>query len=194
MPKRLPLSVLFQENPIIEYLESEGVSPSAKQSERRIKYLCPLPGHKESKPSFCVDPTADPQLFYCFGCQRGGTIIDLVVHMEGLTVRDAIRKLGKDLDIDPEELERKYSKQIKAAAAFRPPDTDLDQQLMSMSRICRHYLRSVGDTAEERRIIDSFWSKVDERIMEFEFDAVAEMAENLQSILAARQDKLTSNS
>jgi DNA primase len=38
--------------------------------------LCPLPAHADHQPSFLVDPNKN--LFYCYGCGRGGDVIRLV--------------------------------------------------------------------------------------------------------------------
>lgn len=37
---------------------------------------CPLPYHQDSTPSFQV--STDKQLAYCFGCHRGGDVIDVI--------------------------------------------------------------------------------------------------------------------
>lgn len=43
---------------------------------------CPLPGHDDSSASFYVYPKT--KSFWCFGCQRGGDVIDFAKH-HGLT-------------------------------------------------------------------------------------------------------------
>ena len=40
--------------------------------------LCPF--HREKTPSFHI--SSDKQLFYCFGCNSGGNIIDFVAKIE----------------------------------------------------------------------------------------------------------------
>ena len=39
--------------------------------------LCPYPDHNEKTPSFSVSP--EKNFYYCFGCQRGGDAIKLVM-------------------------------------------------------------------------------------------------------------------
>jgi hypothetical protein len=65
------------------------------------KALCPLPGHDERTPS-CQVFTAAEQGWYCYGCQRGGTIIDLGAAIYGIEPRgrgfhDIRRRLASDL-------------------------------------------------------------------------------------------------
>jgi DNA primase catalytic core len=52
---------------------------------------CPLPGHEDEKPSFIVTPRKN--LWHCMGCDKGGSIIDLVMQLDGLAFRGAVGKL-----------------------------------------------------------------------------------------------------
>jgi DNA primase len=58
--------------------------------------LCPF--HAERTPSFTVSP--DKQLFYCFGCHVGGNVFTFIMKLEGLTFREAVRRLGERAGID----------------------------------------------------------------------------------------------
>ena len=58
--------------------------------------LCPF--HAERTPSFTVSP--DKQLFYCFGCHVGGNVFTFIMKLEGLTFREAVRRLGERTGID----------------------------------------------------------------------------------------------
>ena len=49
---------------------------------REGKVSCPLPGHDDGTPSCQVYPDAD-RGWYCFGCERGGTIYDLAALLAG---------------------------------------------------------------------------------------------------------------
>ena len=53
--------------------------------------LCPF--HNEKTPSFSVAP--DKQIFYCFGCGKGGGPIRFIMDAEGLDFPDAVRFLAK---------------------------------------------------------------------------------------------------
>ena len=55
------------------------------------KAKCPFPDHSDTNPSFVVYP--ETQSFYCFGCKRGGSVIDYVMHRDGVTACEAIRIL-----------------------------------------------------------------------------------------------------
>jgi DNA primase len=58
----------------------------------RLAARCPLPGHeRDREPSFVV--YADQDRYHCFGCRRGGDVIDLVATIEGLPFGAAIAAL-----------------------------------------------------------------------------------------------------
>src|SRR5436190_10774025 len=48
---------------------------------------CPF--HKETKPSFSVNPAKE--IFYCFGCQKGGSVFTFVMEMERVPFPEAIK-------------------------------------------------------------------------------------------------------
>ncbi len=58
---------------------------------RDLVGLCPF--HAEKTASFSVSPSK--QLFFCFGCHRGGGVIQFIKEEEGLDFPDAVRFLAK---------------------------------------------------------------------------------------------------
>ncbi len=62
--------------------------------------LCPF--HSEKTGSFSVSP--DKQIFYCFGCKKGGGVINFIMDIENLPFPDAVRFLAKRAGMEvPEE-------------------------------------------------------------------------------------------
>ena len=62
--------------------------------------LCPF--HNEKTGSFSVSP--DKQIYYCFGCKRGGGVINFIMEEENLPFPDAVRFLAKRAGMEvPEE-------------------------------------------------------------------------------------------
>ena len=53
--------------------------------------LCPF--HNEKTPSFSVSP--GKQIYHCFGCKKGGGVINFIMEIENLTVPEAVRFLAK---------------------------------------------------------------------------------------------------
>lgn len=61
--------------------------------------LCPF--HREKTPSFHI--SADKQLYYCFGCGSGGTLIDFIKKAENLDFVDSIKYLAERAGVTLEE-------------------------------------------------------------------------------------------
>ena len=62
-----------------------------KQKGRRFWGCCPF--HNEKTPSFSVD--SESQLYYCFGCHKGGTVINFVMDLERMEFMDAVKFLAE---------------------------------------------------------------------------------------------------
>ncbi len=69
------------------------VSSYVSLTKKGSKYwgLCPF--HSEKTPSFSVSP--DRQMYYCFGCHKGGGAINFVMELEGLGFVDAVDLLAR---------------------------------------------------------------------------------------------------
>jgi DNA primase len=65
------LNELKQQISLMDYLQAHDWYPVRPLSRGRWLGLCPL--HEDHKPSFLVDPSKE--LFYCYGCGRGGDVI-----------------------------------------------------------------------------------------------------------------------
>ncbi len=59
--------------------------------------LCPF--HNEKTPSFSVN--AELNLYHCFGCKAGGSVVQFVMEMEKLTYPEALLYLAKQYHIAP---------------------------------------------------------------------------------------------
>ena len=53
--------------------------------------LCPFHGEKTA--SFSVAP--EKGIYYCFGCHKGGGVINFIMEIENLSYPDAVRFLAK---------------------------------------------------------------------------------------------------
>ncbi|MCL2152501.1 MAG: DNA primase [Oscillospiraceae bacterium] len=70
-----------------------------KRSGANMFGLCPF--HSEKTPSFSVN--ADKQIYYCFGCGKGGGAINFVMEIENVTFRDAVEILARRVGLDVPE-------------------------------------------------------------------------------------------
>ena len=70
--------------------------------------LCPF--HSEKTGSFSVAP--DKQIYHCFGCKKGGGVINFIMEEENLSFPDAVRFLAKraGMEVPEEEGDREASR------------------------------------------------------------------------------------
>ena len=83
----------------LEELVSEYVP--LKQKGRRFWGCCPF--HNEKTPSFSVD--SESQLYYCFGCHKGGTALNFVMEMERMEFQEAVKYLAERVHMPLPEAE-----------------------------------------------------------------------------------------
>ncbi|HXI24314.1 MAG TPA: DNA primase [Pyrinomonadaceae bacterium] len=56
-------------------------------------WRAPCPFHKETKPSFNVNPSKE--MFFCFGCHKGGTVFNFIMEMERISFPEAIKLVAE---------------------------------------------------------------------------------------------------
>ena len=79
---------LIARNPIEDVV---GQYVNLRRSGSNLFGLCPFHGEKTA--SFSVAP--DKGMYYCFGCHKGGGVINFQMEVEGLSYPDAVRALAK---------------------------------------------------------------------------------------------------
>ena len=98
---------LTERNDIVEVV-SEYVQ-LGRRSGTNMFGLCPF--HNEKTPSFSVNP--DRQIYHCFGCGKGGGVINFVMEVENLSFPEAVEKLARragmampEQEFDPQSKKR----------------------------------------------------------------------------------------
>jgi DNA primase len=125
--------------------------------KKGANWMACCPFHKEKTPSFSVSPAKE--IFYCFGCHKGGSVFNFVMEMERVSFPEAIKlvaeksgvPLPKLVDDSRFEARRQESDQVielnKWALEW------WEQQLVSSAegRIARDYLKRREITDETRQ-------------------------------------------
>lgn len=121
-----------------------------KRSSANLFGLCPF--HNEDTPSFSVSPSK--QIFYCFGCHKGGNVITFIREIEKCTWPQALKILADRVGIQlPEPDDAAYRERLERNAT-------LQKIYLEAARYYYHSLQSpAGATArrylKERAIADS---------------------------------------
>ncbi len=87
---KIPDTVLDQINLKLSAVDIIGEHVTLTSKGGKHWGLCPF--HHEKTPSFSVD--GDKNLFYCFGCHKGGSMITFLMDLENITFHDAVEKLA----------------------------------------------------------------------------------------------------
>ena len=85
--KSVDIPALKRRYPLGDVVEASGVKLVGRSRVRQG--VCPF--HDETAGSFTV--YADSQRWYCFGCGLGGDVLDFIQRLDGVELREAIRRL-----------------------------------------------------------------------------------------------------
>ena len=106
---------LIARNPIEDVV---GQYVSLKRAGANMFGLCPFHGEKTA--SFSVAP--DKGIYYCFGCHKGGGVVNFMMEVEGLSYQDAVRSLAKRVGLevpDDEQYQSRYRQQERLWALHK---------------------------------------------------------------------------
>ena len=109
------LDELVARNPIEDVV---GQYVTLRRSGSNLFGLCPFHGEKTA--SFSVAP--DKGIFYCFGCHKGGSVINFQMEIEGMSYPDAVRALAKRAGMEvpgDEQYQSRYHQQERLWALHK---------------------------------------------------------------------------
>src|SRR5258707_724484 len=121
-------------------------------------WAAPCPFHKEPKPSFSVSPAKE--MFFCFGCHKGGTVFTFVMEIERVDFPEAIKivaeKSGMPLPkmVDDSRFEARKRDSDQVIELNQWAMTWWEDQLNSKSapaQAAREYLEQRGITEETQK-------------------------------------------
>ena len=139
--------VAFPESFIQELIERNDIADVvsayvklSKKSGSNLFGLCPF--HSEKTPSFSVAP--DKQIYHCFGCGKGGSVINFVMEIENLSYPDAVRFLARraGLAVPEDEKDANYSRRERMLQLNRDAARFFYEQLsVPYGEIARQYIK-----------------------------------------------------
>jgi DNA primase len=71
--------------------------------KKGANWMACCPFHKEKTPSFSVSPAKE--IFYCFGCHKGGTVFNFVMEIERVSFPEAIKLVAEKTGVPLPKLE-----------------------------------------------------------------------------------------
>ncbi len=134
---------LVARNPIEEVV---GQYVSLKRSGANLFGLCPFHGEKTA--SFSVAP--DKGIYYCFGCHKGGGVVNFMMELEGLSYPDSVRALAKRVGMEvpeDEQYQSRYRQQERLWALMKEAGRFFNEKLYAPEGAeCRAYISKRGLT------------------------------------------------
>ncbi|MBE8588375.1 CHC2 zinc finger domain-containing protein [Xenorhabdus griffiniae] len=80
---------------LVAIIEQQGRQLFKRGKDMTV--LCPF--HEEKTPSMVITPSKN--LYHCFGCDAGGSVLDWVMKTENLSLRHAVERLRAVLGVNP---------------------------------------------------------------------------------------------
>ena len=150
MARMIPEEFVAEVTQRLDIADVVGAYVNLRKQGRNLIGLCPF--HNEKTPSFSV--SQEKQIFYCFGCHKGGNALKFLMAIEGLTFPEAVEKAAAmvGLEIPQEQISpqenaamqrrKRYFKRMAEAAAW------YQQCLWQKGPNAKSYLQSRGLNAE----------------------------------------------
>ncbi len=133
---------------LLRLAESQGYEPKKEGKD----YVMCCPFHDDKTPSLKITPSKN--LFHCFGCGAGGSVIDWVIKTQGVSFRHAVELLKDDSSLVANVADEK-TKTVKFATVRKlasPLSENADQQtaLQQVIGFYHQTLKENNEVQEER--------------------------------------------
>ena len=138
---RIPEAQIAQIIDRLDIVDVVAEYSALRQRGRRYWGLCPF--HTEKTPSFTV--SAEQPTFYCFGCGKGGGLIQFVMEVEQLPFPEAVRMLAERAGVQLE------TEQRPAGAITRRQYVELNGRI---AETFHHVLRTSTAAAAARAYLE----------------------------------------
>ena len=145
----------YSEDLVDEILAStdivEVVNEYVPLKRRGANYLGLCPFHKEKTPSFTVSP--DKQIYKCFGCGQGGSVIQFISKLENLDFRETLEFLAEKSNID---LERYIT-----STSYQDTKKDIRDTITRINKSTARYFYEalVEETKKDTSLLKSYLFK-----------------------------------
>ena len=126
--------------------------------KKGTNWMACCPFHQEKSPSFSVSPSKD--IFYCFGCSKGGSVFNFVMEMERVSFPEAVRIVAEKSGMPLPQMEGEGKFEARRQEADAVVELNAwalewwEQQYGAdneEARFAREYVEGRGITEETRR-------------------------------------------
>ncbi|HEN47442.1 MAG TPA: hypothetical protein ENI75_03670, partial [Mizugakiibacter sp.] len=131
---------LKQTTDLVAVIKDRGVQ--LRKSGRVYKGRCPF--HEEKTPSFTVNPAE--HLWHCFGCDKGGNVIQFVQLVDQISFPEAVKRLNghqRDALVEPP-----VSGKTSSSLTAQPPPVNPAQRVKLLTRVAAFYQKCFANRPE----------------------------------------------
>lgn len=133
---RSDLEALKASVDLIEVMRSAGIE--LKPVGRNFTAICPW--HDDEEASLVVNP--EKQLYNCFGCDAKGDVLTFLEKSEGLSFREAVRRLHA------------LASGLSSSEPIPPTSTSRPQDPELLKRVAEHYQKGLAESEEARAYLE----------------------------------------
>jgi len=121
--------------------------------KRGVNHIGLCPFHKEKTPSFTV--SQDKQIYKCFGCGQGGTVIQFISKMENLDFRETLEVLSEKAGIDLKRFE------VNTGRGFSRDNTDDKEKVFNINKEAARYFHEalIEETSKSNSLLKEYLNK-----------------------------------
>jgi DNA primase len=148
------------EVPVLQLAEQMGVE--LKQHGDEYLGLCPF--HDDKNPSLVINPSKN--LWHCLGaCQSGGSVIDWVMHAEGVSFRHAVELLRNGSKVAAKKGDIVKRAKVPKLETAVTSDGDAQKQL---KQVIEYYHKTLKESPEALEYLERRGLKNSEMIDQFQ--------------------------
>jgi hypothetical protein len=169
---------------LVDYLEKLGHPVEIRGNKAKI--VCPFKDHEERTGSFQVSQEgSDPWLFFCFGCHRGGTVIDFYRIYHNVSVGQAIKSLSQNTSVlgDIDYISSIVDSYFDEDKSKQNPVEEIDYLNACVSMAWREHIRNNPD---ELDVMMKFFKSWDQIMKENDIEKSREWKNKLPDLLKRR--------
>jgi len=168
---------------ITSYLGDLGIQPNRDYGDRK-SYICPIPSHNDTNPSFFVYSSGIYENFCCYGCNEYGDLIQLYKAMNGLSTRsEAVDVLGDgfnpsendELSLILQNLKQIDTENVKNAKNLP------GKIALNLAYLCYNHLQNSNFNKDEYEFLEKIYKNLDYCIREGDIESLLSISEFLTS-------------
>lgn len=156
-------------------------------SHNRKKCICPL--HGDSNPSLIIYIEGNDESFYCFGCQKGGDVINFVTEYKKLEhsewyIKDTINYFKKNYDIEfSEDQEQDIETILNKTIKRRRNSRFAYSYALIVSKKVRSFLNKTKNPKDEFLKISPYLKQIDQYVYDMNIQGIKTCRKFIESYI-----------